>query len=127
MRTKHRNPRAGLSLVEVVVSTMLVGLVLVGALKGVGAVIRGRVGTSDSGFGKHLASQLMAEIMENDYLEPVDPPTFGRETSESGGNRTDWDDVDDYHLWGSRPPTDRLGMALPNSASRSTMQAVNRS
>ena len=88
--------RRGFSLVEVVVSSLLVGLVLVGAMDCLGAVIRGRMSTSDSGRGEQFAQELMTEILSQNYQEPVDTPTFGRESSESGGSRPDWDDVDGF-------------------------------
>lgn len=111
---RRRSTRTGLNLVEVVVSTMLVAVVLIGAMSCVGAVIRGRLATGNTGQGQLLLQQLVSEILEQNYLEPIDTPTFGRETSESGGQRTNWDDVDDYHLWSSNPPEDRDGNALPN-------------
>ncbi len=115
MHTRQRKTRAGLSLVEVVVSTMLVSVVLIGALECVGGVIRGRMMTGDHCKAQQLADQLMAEIVEHAFQEPVDAPVFGRESSESGGVRTEWDDVDDYHQWTATPPEDRMGIALPNS------------
>lgn len=116
MRTTHRKTRAGLSIVEVVVSTMLVALVLIGAMDCVGAVIRGRMVTGDTVRAQQLADQLMAEILDKDYLEPIEPPVFGRETSESGSVRTDWDDVDDFHLWNGSPPRDQAGTPMPDSS-----------
>ena len=58
----------------------------------------------------------MEEVLTQSYEEPADTPTFGRESPESGGQRTDWDDVDDYHQWSSSPPENRTGTAIPNSA-----------
>ena len=58
----------------------------------------------------------MAEILENDYQEPIDAPVFGCESPESGTVRTQWDDVDDYHLWSASPPEDRSETAFPNLA-----------
>jgi hypothetical protein len=106
--------RAGLSLVEVVISAMLVGVILVGAMECVGGAIRGRLQTSDSVQSRRIVDQLMAEILEKDYQEPIDPPVFGRESTESSVARTNWDDVDDYHLWSASPPEDKSGTAFPN-------------
>ena len=105
--------RRGLSMVEVVISTMLVAVVLVGAMDCVGGVLRGRVVTSESVRAMHLAQQLMVEILGQSYQEPVDAPVFGRE-SESSGDRLDWDDVDDYDSWSSSPPEAKDGTALSN-------------
>jgi hypothetical protein len=113
-RARLTSKRTGLSLVELVISTMLVGMVLVGAMNCVGAVIRGRLGVGDSGNAEQLLRQLMSEIVEQEYLEPVNTPLFGTETSENGTARSDWDDVDDYHLWSASPPQDRYGSPLPN-------------
>ena len=100
-------------MVEVIISTMLVAVVLVGAMDCVGSVLRGRTATSESVRAKHLAQQLMVEIIGQSYEEPVDTPQFGRE-SESGGDRSDWDDIDDYDAWSSSPPEAKDGAALPN-------------
>ena len=43
MHGSHRRSKNGLTLVEVVVSSMLVGVVLVGAMNCVGAVVSGRM------------------------------------------------------------------------------------
>ncbi len=104
MQRKSRRPRAGLSQIEVVICTLLVGMMLVAAMNAVGAAIRGRVSTGDAARARELAVQLMAEILANDYIEPVDTPTFGRETGEFDGTRARWDDVDDYHHWMQAPP-----------------------
>lgn len=103
-------------MVEVVISTMLVGVVLVGALTCVASVTVGRGSSSDAGKANQLASQLMAEIMACRYKEPIETPVFGREASESSTSRTNWDDVDDYHGWSASPPQDRNGNPLQNSA-----------
>ncbi len=110
--TANRN---GLSLAEVVASTLLVSVIMIGALNSLGAVVRGRLATGDAGYAKQLANQLMAEIMETEYQEPVDPPLFGREGAESSSVRTLWDDVDDYHLCSFSPPTSRTGTKLANT------------
>ena len=91
-------------MVEVAVSSLLVGLVLVGAMNCLGAVIRGHMSTGNSGRGEQLAQELMIEILSQSYEEPADTPLFGRESSESGGSRSDWDDVDDYDGWSASPP-----------------------
>ena len=80
MITRHRQLqlrlRRGLSLIEVIISTMLVGVVLVGAMDCLGAVIRGHMNTSNAGRGPLLAGQLMTEILSQSYEEPVDTPTL---------------------------------------------------
>jgi Tfp pilus assembly protein PilV len=110
-----RRRRGGLSLVEVMVSTMLVGVLLVGAMKCVSGVIRSHMITGDSGRGPQLAQQLMTEILNTPYQDEGPSPVFGRESGESGGDRLDFDDVDDYDFWSAAPPEDRNGNAIFNT------------
>ena len=67
-------------------------------------------------FALMLAQDLMDEIMLQPYREPVETIAFGRESSESGGQRNDWDDVDDYDSWSSSPPKHRDGTTIPNTS-----------
>lgn len=103
--------RHGLSLIEVAMSTLLVGLILVTSLKSVGSVIRHRATTADDSRALWLAQDLMNEILENKYDDPDAPPIFGAE--ELTGRDT-WDDVDDFHLWDKTPPEERDGTVIPN-------------
>jgi Tfp pilus assembly protein PilV len=122
-RRANTPQRKGLTLVEVTISTLLVGLVLVGALDSLGAVVRGRLSTADSARGLQLAQQLMSEIMSTEYKDPVSA-TFGLEADEFTGNRSQFDDVDDFMLWSASPPQDRDGNALPNTANWSRSVVV---
>lgn len=111
----HR--RAGFSLVEVAVCTMLVGLIVVTALKASGAAIRAFAGTGDSHKAVLLAEDLMSEIIQHSYIEPVDNPSFGKEgseASETSGPRTLWDDPDDYKVWDATPPQEKDGTVIAN-------------
>ena len=89
--------RLGLTLVEVAVSTLLVGLVLVGSLKVVGGVLQIRMAAEQIHDGTALAQELMNEILSQHYEEPTELLSFGVELSELGSNRSSWDDVDDYN------------------------------
>lgn len=109
--------RRGLGLLEVVVAAALVAIILVGALKCLGHVYAARSGMSDVALAKHLANQLMTEILNDQYIDGGPTPLFGPEASEppvAVGPRASYDDVDDYHLWSRTPPEDRSGAALPN-------------
>ena len=103
--------RRGMTLVEVVVSTLLAGLVLVCALRGVGSIFATWRESEDQHDGEGLAEQLMTEILQQLYEEPDDPPVLGVESPEVTTARSDWDDVDDYNGWSSAPET-KDGTAL---------------
>ena len=113
-RGRRKIPSGGLTLVEVSISTLLVGLVLVASLRSVGHTIRSRSSTSDAARAQTVAEALLAEVLNEDYEEPLDTPVFGPEAGEVSGDRSLFDDVDDYHGWSSRPPTERLGSPLAN-------------
>lgn len=103
-KSRRRSQRRGLSLMEVVLSTLLVGVVLVGALRRAGAVIVGRMQSGEDVRAALLAQELLAEIVVEPYEDEGGAPVFGREAGESDGDRKDFDDVDDYHGWSKSPP-----------------------
>ncbi len=121
--------RPGLSLVEVVISTLIVGLMIVPALRSTGSALRASREISRHGQGVGLGESLMAEILQTDYQEPDDAPLFGIEGSEDPANlgpRTLWDDADDYFLWDASPPQAKDGTPLPNlDGWRRTVRVVN--
>ncbi len=98
--------RRGLSLVEVAVSTLLVGMLLTASLKSVGGVVHTRVTAERIHDGTTLAMDLMNEILSQEYIEPTQSPIFfGYENNpETPQNRINYDDVDDYNGWSRSPP-----------------------
>ena len=110
---RNCSPRA-FSMVEVIISVVIVGTMTVAALNTVGAAKLGNQKTTSRKSGALLAQALMSEILLQDYEEPVDTPDFGRESSESGGDRIDYDDVDDYDGWSSSPPEYKDGTVIPD-------------
>ena len=106
--------RAG-SLVEVAMASLLVGVLLIGALNSLGASLRHQSLLAERQHAHRLAEQLLAEVLEHRYADPDETPVFGAETSESGGTRSAFDDVDDFDGWDQSPPVDRSGTTLANS------------
>ncbi len=100
------------TLVEAAVSIALVGGLLVASLDLLGATTLGHKGMGDQGRAQLLALGLMSEILAQYYEEPDDTPVFGREGAESGSDRGDYDDVDDYHDWTSSPPETKDGTGM---------------
>ena len=108
--------RHGISLVEVIVSTFLVGLLLVASLVSVGASARTTYSATESCDAIYLAQQLIEEITVLPCEDPNQTPIFGMELGESSGStaRTQADDIDDLKTWTESPPQDRSGNNLPN-------------
>ncbi|MEQ8786767.1 MAG: prepilin-type N-terminal cleavage/methylation domain-containing protein [Pirellulaceae bacterium] len=106
--------RSGFSLLEVVVATLIVGLLMLAALESLGAITRGQGYVAQRSRGWLLAQDMMAEVLDRGYQEPDDAPLFGREGSESSANRGDYDDTDDYHGWVASPPQSKDGAVMSN-------------
>ncbi|MBC8870185.1 MAG: PKD domain-containing protein [Planctomycetes bacterium] len=114
---RTRRSRRGISLAEVVISTLIVGLMIAPALHSTGSALRASRATSHRVQGTRLAEALMSEILATRYSEPDDTPVFGVEGTEAAGStgpRTLWDDVDDFYQWNASPPQATDGTVLPN-------------
>ncbi len=115
----------GFSLIEAVVSIVLVGVVFVAALEAVAQTVKSRSMMSERAVAHALAERLMAEILARPYDDPSETDTdFGptaAELSASGGSggaagRTGFDDVRDYDGWTASPPKDRGGTPYTQAA-----------
>ena len=106
--------RSGLTMVEVVVSMVIVAVLLAAALNTVGAVAMSRRTVTDRARAGGLAEDLMAEILDQAYEDPQSAPgTIGLEADEvANGNRALWDDVDDYNGWSASPPQQKAGTII---------------
>ena len=112
LRQKHR----GLSQIEIVASSLIVGVMLVAALNTLGAVFRSQRLNAARMTGPGLAHELMGEILSLPYEDPEDPGgSIGNDSSESGGDRADFDDVDDYLGWSASPPPTRAPWVSPRA------------
>ena len=107
MIATHRPPAArAFTLAEAVVSTVIVAVMLLAAMNTLGAARIGESKIAQRYRGLHLARDLMAEILRQNYADPDDGvASFGLELKKVGdGSRALWDDVDDYDGWSASPP-----------------------
>ena len=110
----RRALRRAFSLVEVVIATIIMGVLLVAAMQTVGHSVRAERSNADGCIGFRLAQQLMSEVLTAKYVEADETPAFGPEASETGGTRSAFDDVDDYHNWAASPPQLQDGTEIPD-------------
>jgi hypothetical protein len=108
----RRQRRKGFSLIECAFSTFLVAVVIVAALKSVAATQRMRMSIPQQRADLDLAQRLLTEVVQARYLDPGTSPVFGPEVADITGNRSLFNDVDDYHLWSESPPTAKDGTQL---------------
>ena len=111
-RITGRGRRRGFSLVEVVVSTIVVALLLVAGMQTAGASKSLQYRAATAGRGTLLAQALLSEVLAKPYAELNNLESIGPEPGEGG--RAAFDDVDDFHGWSDSPPTwpDGSAMAL---------------
>lgn len=110
----HAHQR-GITLIEVAVSILIVGGLLVAALNTLGASRMSQLRTADDEHAHMLAQQLIAEIIAQPYEDPdVQTSSLGLEEDVSAQPtaRTLYDDVDDYAGWSSSPPCYKDGSAI---------------
>ena len=105
----------GLTLVEAVISVLIVAIMLTAALYTLGGTARGRLVQSKRRHGLFLARQLISEISQACYEDPEsdDHSWFGPEPGDTFLTRAGFDDVDDYATWSASPPQAKDGTALP--------------
>ena len=108
--------RFALTLIEVVASTMIVGLMAVAALNSLGAATRSSEWIGNRAVAQGLADELLAEIVQTAYAEPSGSLAFGPDGAESAGPRSAFDDIDDYDGWNASPPQYRDGTVMPERA-----------
>ncbi len=104
--------RRGLSQVEVVISTIIVGVLMVSSFTTIAASRRSQVSESNEVRGLAIADALLAEIAQLPMREPSCDCGYGAEAGETGTNRLNFDDVDDYRNLNDSPPKSRNGTAI---------------
>ena len=101
--------RRGLNQAEVAISTIIVGVLMVTSFTTIAASRRSQTEESFCVRGLAIADALMAEITQLPMREPSCDCGYGPETGETGSNRLNFDDVDDYNGLTDSPPRTRNG------------------
>ena len=110
-----RLQRRGFTLIESIISILVVGVMFVASMSVLSQSRLSRFIAADGLQGQHLAEALMSEILQQSYQEPVDAFSFnslGLDVDEDPLSRAMWDDVDDYEGWTASPPQDKNDVVL---------------
>ncbi|MEM6257811.1 MAG: hypothetical protein AAGI37_05810 [Planctomycetota bacterium] len=100
----------GITLVETVLSLVILGGAFVAALNTIASARGAQALMTQRQLGLLLAEDLMAEVLSHDvYQEGL---RFGPEVSEATGSRSGFDAVDDFDGWDASPPVDADGTAI---------------
>ncbi len=108
--------RRGFTMIEAAFSLVIVSAMLVAALHTIGTTQMMQYKLTSQSRALLLAEDLLTEILQLPYEEPVQTPILmGPEAGEAGGSRKLFDDVDDYEGWSKSPPEDRDGVVVPET------------
>ncbi|MBL9001336.1 MAG: prepilin-type N-terminal cleavage/methylation domain-containing protein [Phycisphaerae bacterium] len=138
-RTLHpRSTRRGITLVECVIAAAILAVVTVAGLRASGAAAVTDAKSAQRATASQLADSLLSEILSRPYSEPIatepdddddgglivldleliprvidlgDAP-LGIEAGETAGNKTTFDDIDDFNGYSESPPKDAAGNTL---------------
>lgn len=99
----NRSARRAITMAETIVSSLLIGLVLVGTIQLVGPLTRAGTVSSDRLVASGLARELSEEIATKLFITQSDADR-DRLGAESGESRSGYDDIDDYHGMKNSPP-----------------------
>lgn len=121
---RRRRQRA-LSMAEVVLSSAIVGVLLVAALRTVAAAGQDRMTMERRLIARQLAQGLLAEIVPKAFADPAGgTTTLGLDAGEVASDRRTFDDVDDYSGWSASPPQGPQNNPLTTYANWSTSVQV---
>lgn len=102
----------GFTLIEAVVSMLILGGLGVAVMSTVGAAGASRKQVVERSRAQALATDLLSEILSKAYADPeVGLGVIGRDAGEAA-DRSQFDDVDDYHGWAETPPKEIDGNAI---------------
>jgi len=108
--------RKAITLAETVISTLLVGFVLVSTLQIVGPMARSTTVHADRIVAANLANELSEEIATKLFIDPnaASQDDIGIDADDAVSNRRSFDDIDDYNAWNSSPPNISSGSSFIN-------------
>jgi len=112
---KRARVRRGFTLIEAVVSMVVVSLMFTAGLAAAGSAARDRRTQTDMRMGQQLARTLMSEICQQRYADPS-ANTIAPADGVSTIDRSNWTHVDDYAGFAETPPKDRAGNAMAGAA-----------
>lgn len=110
---RSKRTRRAFNLLEVTLSTVLIGVLLVGSMTTTGALIRRNGMRAQADVKTSLAHDLLAEMTQTFFMDPqATSATLGTEDNESTFSRAQFDDIDDYHDWSATPPQSKDGTVI---------------
>ncbi len=120
--------RSALTLMEVVVSSLLVGTVLISSLSTTVSWRQFHHSNRERDVVNRLAEELLSEIVVTSFRDPTaaGSASLGRESGELADRRFNWNDVDDYNGMNETSPKEKSGVVIADATGyqRSAMVAA---
>ncbi|MGB7329213.1 MAG: hypothetical protein WBD31_30305 [Rubripirellula sp.] len=111
----QHSTRHGVTLIEILVSTILISGVLLTSLATSANMWRSRVQSHSTAMAAELSESILGEITSMRFEDSADP-IWGPEPEENGAGRAAFDDIDDYHDYTASPPVHRDGTTMTDYA-----------
>jgi hypothetical protein len=116
-KRSRQHLRRGSSLAELVVTTVLVGVLMTAALSSTGQSLLSQRKCGDRVIGRYLSQSLLADIQAKAFKDPdAIVPLLGVDMGETLGQPSSYDDVDDYNGYSESPPKKPDGTPLSGYA-----------
>lgn len=106
---RRHQPR-GVTLVEVLVSTVLVSTVLLVSITASANLLRNQAQQFSAAESVEVLGRLLDEVSSAEFRDPDGGSTYGPEADET--SRASFDDMDDYHEYQMSPPVYRDGSVI---------------
>jgi len=130
MKPHPRHPRfapAGITLIECAGASIILGLMITAGLRAAAGAGAAQAVSARTLTGTLLAEALLNEVSSLDYAEPSGATTLGIDAAEIAGNKSTFDDVDDFDYWNESPPKTPDGTGIANMTKWSRSVRVYRS
>ncbi len=121
---KIKKDARGVTLVELMLALAIILLVIAPLVKALYQGMKGSVRFGDTNKAIQLAQELTEEIKQKKWDEttPIGggatttPSAIGIDGGETAGNKTTYDDIDDYNGLVEHPPKDINNVEIPNTS-----------
>lgn len=110
---RWNNRQSGFSYLEVLMAGAIIGTALAALSVLMGTLALGQQTIAFQSQARTLAHSLLQEVLTRDYADADDPDNWGLESGEVAGDRSTFDDVDDYDGFAEKHPTLADGTTVP--------------
>jgi len=117
MNSRSRQSRSsakGITLIECAGASIILGLMITAGLRAAAGAGAAQAISARTLSGTLLAEGLLNEITQLPYADPSGSAIFGIDAGEVAGNKSTFDDIDDFDNWSESPPKSPENTTLPN-------------